>query len=252
MRAGDPVHPISIGDGVWSLWGEETGFRPNHPQDFLGLHMYPSETDPLRHTFLFGMNVRMAAMYGKPVLMEEFGAQHTVFGEEEIGGFASSVLYESWANGATGALWWCGFDFPLLDDLPYSHHPFELKFGMHDTDGRAKPAAQAFHRFSKALPALSGLQPQQAQVAHLIPSFLNTRYPFSWDDLDGMKRGHVQAFTLARLAGVPVGTFLEPPDTREHPSEAVLSIPDVPVVYAGAIHKLRASSWREIERWLRD
>ena len=251
VRAGDPVHPISIGDGVWSLWGEETGFRPNHPQDFLGLHMYPSETDPLRHTFMFGLNVRMAAMYGKPVLMEEFGAQHTVFGEEEIGGFANSVLYESWANGATGALWWCGFDFPLLDDLPYSHHPFELKFGMHDTDGRAKPAAQAFHRFSKALPLLAGLEPQKAQVAHLIPSFLNTRYPFSWDDLDGMKSGHVQAFTLARLAGVPVGTFMEPPDTREKPNAAVLAIPaDLPVIHAGAIHKLRSSSWREIDRWV--
>lgn len=250
VRGGDPGHPVSIGDGVWSLWGESTGYRPSHPQDFLGLHMYPSETDAMRHTFLFGLNVRMAAMYGKPVLMEEFGAQHTVFGEDEIGGFASSVLFESWANGATGALWWCGFDFPLPDDLPYSHHPFELKFGMHDTDGRAKPAALAFQRFAKALPGLSGLEPQRAQVAHLIPSFLNTRYPFSWDDLDGMKRGHLQAYTLARLAGVPVGTAMEPPHSREHPSQEVLRLPDVPVVYAGAIHKLRASSWREIDRWV--
>lgn len=251
VRAGDADHPISIGDGVWSLWGEPTGFRPGHPQDFLGLHMYPSETDPLRHTFLFGLNVRMAAMYGKPVLMEEFGAQHTVFGEKEIGGFVSSVLYESWANGATGALWWCSFDFPLPDDLPYSHHPFELKFGMHDTDGRAKPAAQAFHRFATALPLLDGLNPQLAQVAHLIPSFLNTRYPFSWDDLDGMKRGHLQAFTLARLAGAPIGTLMEPADTRENRSAAVLDIPaNLRAIHAGAIHKLRSSSWREIDRWV--
>ena len=255
VRAVDAVHPISLGDGVWSLWGEDTGFRPTHKQDFLGLHMYPGETDALRHTFLFGLNVRMAAMTGKPVLMEEFGAQHTVFGEDEIGGFARSVIYESWANGATGALWWCGFDFPLPDDLPYSHHGFELRFGMRDVDGRAKPAAQAFTAFARTLPLIDGLQTRRAQVGHLIPSFLNTRYPFSWDDLPGMKHGHLQAYTLARLAGADAVTLREPAHTREHPLAAVLRLPspqDMPVLYLGAAQKLRTASWREIERWVNE
>lgn len=250
VRSQDPERPISIGDGVWSLWGEQTGFRPTHKQDFLGLHMYPSETDAHRHTFLFGLNARMAAMYGKPVLMEEFGAQHSVFGDEEIGGFASSVLYESWANGAFGAFWWCGFDFALTEDLPYSHHPFELKFGMHDVGGRPKPAALAFKNFAALQPTIDSLRQSEAQVAHLVPSFLNTRYPFSWDDLDGMKRGHLQAYTLARLAGVDVTTFKEPANTRQAPETSVLHIPNVKVVYAGALQKLRAPSWKTLESWI--
>ena len=255
VRAVDADHPISLGDGVWSLWGEDTGFRPSHKQDFLGLHLYPGETDALRHTFLFGLNVRMAAMSGKPVLMEEFGAQHTVFGEAEIGAFARSVIYESWVNGATGALWWCGFDFPLPDDLPYSHHGFELRFGMRDVDGRAKPTADAFAAFARALPRIDGLSAKRAQVGYLIPSFLNTRYPFSWDDLTGMKHGHLQAYTLARLAGADIATLLEPPHTRESPSSATLRLPspkEMPVLYVGAAQKLRTASWREIERWVNE
>lgn len=248
VRRHDPSHPISLGDGVWSLWGEETGFRPGHAQDFLGLHMYPSDSDPLRHTFAFGLNTRMAAMHGKPVLMEEFGAQHTVFGEEEVAGFAASVLFESWANGASGALWWCGFDFDLPQDLPYSHHPFELVFGMHDAHGRAKAVAHTYARFAQALPLLG--RPAPTQVALLLPSYLNHRYPFSWDDRDGMKRATQQAFALARMAGAQVCTFQESASDREHPGGPALRLPEVPVVYGGAVQKLRAATWAALSAWV--
>ncbi|MBE3597843.1 MAG: hypothetical protein IMX02_03260 [Limnochordaceae bacterium] len=145
----DPHRPVTLGDGAWYVLGDTaSGFRPTCAQDVIAPHLYLAETHPDRQVAAYGMAMAMARRFatrlGKELWLEEFGATHSVFGEEEVAAWARRVVVEARLHRASRICWWCGFDFPdaMRETDPYSHHALELSFGMLRADRTARPGGE--------------------------------------------------------------------------------------------------------------
>ena len=78
VRAGGGTQPVSLGDGAWGIevTGEDNGFSVRETGalvDFVGPHIYQMETDRIRQHLAAAFHCEMAAVAGKPVMLEEFG-----------------------------------------------------------------------------------------------------------------------------------------------------------------------------------
>src|SRR6266540_3741474 len=112
-KEADPAaRPVTLGDGAGYVLGEDTGFAASHAQDVLALHLYRSDTDPDRLVAAHGLAVGVArALAGdREVWLEEFGAPHSVFGEEQVAEWAGKVVLEARLQGAARVCWGCGLD----------------------------------------------------------------------------------------------------------------------------------------------
>ena len=108
---------------------------------------------------------------------------------------------------------WCYSDFNLPYQRPYSHHPFEMLFGVTRSDKSEKPVALEFKRFSSLLEKLdlSSLEIPTPEAYILVPSFYFYPYPFSWMDKGLANRIFLQAFTTAKMAKITIGFWREEP-----------------------------------------
>lgn len=216
IREIDPHHPISTGDGCWYLSGEDNGFNLDDLSkvlDFFGPHSYPSEIDSLRHSLIPAMLMQLAGTWGLPVLLEEFGCSNAHCSEEHQADYYRTTFHSVLINGGCGCLGWCYSDFNLPYQRPYSHHPFEMLFGVTRADKSLKPVAQEFGRLSTLLEKLDleNLEIPTPQSYIIVPSFYFYPYPFSWLDKGTMNRLLLQAFTIAKMAKITVGFWREPP-----------------------------------------
>ena len=78
VRAGGGTQPVSVGDGAWGVevTGEDHGFRVRNLTplvDFLGPHMYGTETDQVRQHLRGAFVCELLSGRDRPVVMEEFG-----------------------------------------------------------------------------------------------------------------------------------------------------------------------------------
>jgi len=232
----DADHPVMLGDGAWWALGEVNGFAATHAQDAVGLHLYLSDTDPERLVAGHGLAVGVAAALagGKDVWLEEFGAPHSSFGEEEVAAWAGKVATEARMQGATRVCWWCAFDFNLPEQDPYRHHAFEMTFGMLRADRSARPVAAALRE------ATDAPLPELPEASLLVPSHLLRHYPFADVDRDVTTRALRNAYAALRRLGYLPRVVLE---------EALGSgdaVPDILVVPSA--QKLLAASWEALER----
>lgn len=216
LRAGDPTRPVSVGDGAWEAHGRDNGLRMDdlaEMVDFFGPHSYTQESDDLRHAQTVPFLIELCQR-GRPVLLEEFGASTAHCSPKNQAAYYRETLHSALLAGAAGAIGWCYSDFDLPNQRPYSHHPFELLFGVTDARGQLKPAAREIGRFANLLETLDLQRWRRParQAAVVVPSFQSAwRYPFSDLDLKAVNGVLLEAYVLARQANIPVRLFREPP-----------------------------------------
>ncbi len=264
VKALDPGRPVSIGDGAWYVLGGLAGaFRPTLPQDVIAPHLYLAETHPERQIAAYGLAMavarRLASAHGKALWLEEFGATHSVFGEEEVAEWARRVAIEARLHGASHLGWWCGLDFreELADVAPYRHHPHEIAFGMLRADRSPRPVAQALREAARApleVPERVGL---------LVPSYAYRAYPFSERPGGVLQRALLNAYAALRQMGyLPEAVLEEDLLTAEHgvgsgggtagavDDEVGRRTGELPaVLVAPAVQKLLAPTWDRLAQY---
>src|SRR5829696_3540782 len=187
VRAGGGTQPLSLGDGAWGieLTGVDNGFslRATAPLvDFVGPHVYPMDTDRVRLHLAPAFACALAAVAGRPVVLEEFGVSTGFASATNAGHHYRQVLHTSLLAGAVGWLAWNNTDYDhLADQDPYRHHPFEMHFGLTDSTGRPKPHLAEVRAFADLLAAIDApnLERPPAEAALVVPSYLERAYPFT-------------------------------------------------------------------------
>src|SRR5688572_13871857 len=212
VRAGGGYQPVSIGEGAWGVEinGTDNGVRVRDIAglvDFLGPHVYRMETDQVRQ-HLGAAFVCELCDFGQPVILEEFGVTSDYTSDENAAHYYRQTLHHTLLAGATGWITWNNTDYDdLFTQAPYSHHPFELHFGLVDRHGKAKPAAREVRDFARLLARidLARCWRPDSRIALLVPSYLENQYPFTaTEDSTNIVETLRQAYVAAREADLPV------------------------------------------------
>jgi endo-1,4-beta-mannosidase len=219
IRSTGATQPVSVGDGAWGVevTGADNGFRVRDLApliDFHGPHVYRMETDAVRqHLGAAFICELLGPVGGKPVIMEEFGLTSDYVSEENAAHYYRQVLHNTLLAGATGWIPWNNTDYDALyEQEPYSHHPFEMHFGLTDDAGRPKEQLREVKRFTEVLKAVDfpRLYRPDTQVALVVSSFLERMYPFTQpEDATSVFAHTRQAYVAAREADLPVGVARE-------------------------------------------
>lgn len=214
VRAGGGTQPVSLGDGAWGreVTGRDNGFSVRHIGgivDFIGPHVYRMESDAVRQHLKAAFFCELAAVGGQPVVLEEFGLTSDYASWENSGHYYRQALHNSLLAGATGWIAWNNTDYDdLIDQRPYSHHPFEMHFGITDSTGKPKAPLYELRDFRQLTDAVDVLHCErwEADAALVISSFLEEDYPFVHEEEpEFVLAGLEQAYAASREAGLPVG-----------------------------------------------
>ena len=230
VRAAGATQPISLGDGAWGveISGNDNGYslRALAPLvDFFGPHSYPMQDDQVRLSLTPAFACELAASFGKPVILEEFGVSSDFASEENAAAHYRQVLYTTLLAGARGWLAWNNCDYDdLRDEDPYRHHVFELHFGLTDANGQPKEQLRAmasFGEFVREL-AVDGWEPVKGDAAIVVPEHFERRAAVHDP---GVPAGHPRrpaAVVRRRPRGRPAGRARA--RARRHPGSA-LAVP---------------------------
>ena len=212
VRKADPGRPVSLGDGAWDvLYGQHNGLPAlalRDVVDFFGPHFYPKETDALRHSLTGAFAVAMLEPLGKPILVEEFGCSSDQADDEYAADYYRTTLWTSFASGDCGALAWNSHDFTLAHRRPYSHHPFELHFGLIRTDGTVKPQAHELARFARVTRTfdLTEWEPADPHAAIARTAYFLQSFPFDWGwSKADLRDLYLQTFALCAKGKLDAG-----------------------------------------------
>ncbi|AEH51033.1 glycoside hydrolase 5 family protein [Pseudothermotoga thermarum] len=244
IKSVDPTRPVGTGDGCWNVFGGENGFNLREISkivDYLGPHVYLSETDEYRHSMIPEFVIRYLSQYDLPILYEEFGASSAQALDENIALYYREVLINCLINGAIGALGWCLNDFNYPNMKPYLHHPFELKFGIFKVDGARKPAAEEIVKFKNFVDSLENIQYPNAEACILVPSYYNKQYPFSFDDPKETFKHLLQATVLCAKAGFVVD-LVEEENYKRWKSYKLIILPSE--------RKYLATTWENLHKYV--
>ncbi len=213
VRAGGATQPISLGDGAWGIetTGSDNGYslRSLAPLvDFVGPHVYPMQDDQVRQFLAAAFACELSGSFGLPVVLEEFGVSSDFSSDENATHYYRQVLHTTLLAGAKGWLAWnnCDYDH-IRHERPYSHHLFELHFGLVDSTGKPKPQLHELTRFGGVLDALGdeGWEPVRGDVALIVPTHFETAFPFTTEQYRrDIREGLFQAYIAAREADLPV------------------------------------------------
>ena len=218
VRAAGATQPVSLGDGAWGMEvsGRENGFslrETAHLVDFAGPHVYRMETDRVRQHHRAAFECELAAVAGKPVILEEFGLSTDFVSGDNAAVYYRQVLHNSLLAGATGWLAWNNTDYDaLLEQPPYDHHGFEMHFGITDHAGRPKPPLRELSAFARVLEAVDVERCRRADTdaALVVPAFLERGHPVGYDrDRPVVFESLRQSHTAARAADLPLAFVRE-------------------------------------------
>jgi endo-1,4-beta-mannosidase len=218
VRAGGGTQPVSLGDGAWGIevTGHDNGFSVRQLGalvDFVGPHVYKMETDVVRQHLKSAFICELAAVGGRPVVLEEFGLSSDFASAENSGHYYRQQLHLSLLGGSTGWIAWNNTDYdPLINQDPYRHHPFELHFGITTADGTPKPPLLELKEFGRILEAidLTRCERLPTQTALVVSSYLETGYPLADEQDRALVFGALeQAHIAAREADLSLGFVRE-------------------------------------------
>lgn len=212
IRAAGAKQPISVGDGAWGveMTGVENGFSIRSLKelvDFIGPHVYPMQNDEIRQFLYAAYTCSMATGFDLPVVMEEFGVTSDFASDENAAIYYRHLLYSTLLAGSRGWIAWNNCDYDnLYTQPPYRHHPFELHFGLIDSQGNPKPQMNEFSAFAKFIKKFQGeLTPVKGQAAIVVPEHFETIFPFTEESVrSDMSRHMLQAYAIARLADLNI------------------------------------------------
>ena len=115
------------------------------------------------------------AMYSdlgkKDCFVEEIGTLGNMMGcDKVVAKFARASLFETWAHGSDGFVWWDAFDQKNLPFAPYDWNDLERELGIFTFDGKDKPIAHEFVKFGAFLNSLpfKSLPPRERHAKCLI------------------------------------------------------------------------------------
>jgi endo-1,4-beta-mannosidase len=245
LRAGGATQPVSLGDGGWTIEtnGRDSGYRMSELAplvDWVGPHVYPMGDDQVRQHWRAAFHCELSTVSGKPVLLEEFGASSDFVSDDNLGHYYRQVLHNSLLGGSVGWIAWNNTDFDdLADERPYSHHPFELHFGVTDNTGAPKPALKELAAFRTVLSAvdLNRCTRAESEVGIVIPSHVDTVFPFSDERERSIALAAIeQSYLAAREAGVPAGLLRE--------SRGITD--DCRLYLVPSVKQLTAPGWRRL------
>ena len=247
VRAGGARQPVSTGDGAWGVevTGRDNGFRLRDLRetiDFVGPHAYPSSDDAVRQHLAAAFTCELCHV-GLPVVLEEFGVTSAFTSDEHAGDYYRQVLHSTLLAGATGWIAWNNTDFDLVDQDPYRHHPFELRFGITTVDGTPKAPLRELQRFRGILDAIGfeGCRRSPTETAILVPSYLETDYPFHVQGERGAVRDVTfQGYIAAREAGLGPALWRE-----------LDPAPGARLVLAPSVKALTGPTWARLEELAR-
>ena len=241
VRDADGARPVATGDGMMAGWPTRA---LADVIDWVGPHIYYGDVDPMRHAFNTDFVLARARALGKTVVLEEFGGSSTQAGEREHAAYIRESVLTAVAAGASGALVWCASDFDrhtLGNETPYSHHAFELGFGMLRADGSEKPACDELRALRSLVDGVdfATLTRPRARAAILVSDWVDQPFPFSWEDKGGLRRSLLQAYVLAAQAG------LDPDVLSEDDADTLLG--GYRLVLVPSTQKLRVPTWHKLE-----
>lgn len=247
VRAGGGHQPVGIGDGAWGaeVTGHDSGFSVRALgllTDFVGPHVYRMETDIVRQHLKAAFICELAGIGGRPVVMEEFGLSSDFVSEENSAHYYRQLLYSTLLAGSVGWIAWNNTDFDQISaQRPYSHHPFELHFGITDAQGAPKPPLLELQDFARRLDAIDAIHCRRGdvQAALVVSSYLAEDYSF----LEEVDRAMVadcceQAYVGLHEAGIPVAVVREHEDGGIDRGYGLYLVPSVKA--------LTAPSWRQL------
>jgi endo-1,4-beta-mannosidase len=247
IRSTGAQQPVSLGDGAWGIevTGRDNGYslRALAPLvDFVGPHAYPMDDDPLRQLLAPAFACELAGGFGRPVVLEEFGATSDFAADQHIADYYRQVLHTTLIAGARGWLAWCNSDYDALAaEDPYRHHPFELHFGLTDAGGRPKPQLRELARFAALAHELEaeGWEPVAGDVALVVPEHLERELPFTSPEYRRDLRDDLfQAYLAAREADLPVALVRERDGIPD--GAALYLAPCAKLLTAPGLERLRA------------
>ncbi len=246
VRAGGGTEPVSIGDGAWGVEvsGEDNGFSVRdlaRLTDFVGPHVYKMEDDVARQHYAAAFVCELSHFDGKPVVLEEFGLSSQFAADDHAADYYRQVLHNSLLAGATGWIGWNNTDFDLVDQPPYSHHPFELHFGLTRADGTPKPQLREMARFANVLRDIDVVRCSRppADTALVVPSYLECDYPFvPPEDRRSIVDTTRQAYVAAKAADLAVGIAREVDGLPE----------DCRLYLVPSVKQLTGPTWRVLEQ----
>lgn len=218
VRAGGGTQPVSVGDGAWGVevTGADNGFRVRDLAplvDFLGPHVYRMENDAVRQHLGAAFVCELLGFSGLPVVMEEFGVTSDYVSEDNAAHYYRQTLHNTLLAGATGWLAWNNTDYDgLWGEDPYSHHPFEMHFGLIDSHGRPKQQALEIKSFAATLQDVdfAHLSRPDAEAILVVPSYLEAQFPFTEpSDSASVFQVSRQAYVAAREADIALGVARE-------------------------------------------
>lgn len=221
VRAGGGHQPVSLGDGAWGVetTGHDSGFSSltyGELVDFIGPHVYRMENDRVRQHLKAAFVCELAQVAGKPVIMEEFGLSSDFVSARGSASYYRQLLHSTLTAGASGWVAWNNTDFDdLREQRPYSHHPFEMHFGITDAAGAPKPPLEELRIFSEELSGtdLAGLRRAPTATGIIVPSCLTARYPFTTEEERALiVDASEQAYVAAKEADLAPGIVHEPED----------------------------------------
>ena len=256
VRAGGGSQPVSLGDGQWGVetTGHDSGFcslEYGPLVDFVGPHVYRMEHDRIRQHLKAAFICELAAVANRPVIMEEFGLSSDFASPQSSAVYYRQLLHATLAAGATGWIAWNNTDYDdIKNQRPYSHHPFELHFGITDHRGRPKAPLKELEIFSEELRDIDfeGIERARTGTAIIVPSYLTARYPFTVDAeraliVDVTEQAHV----AAREADLAPGFVHEPEDGGRGGIPGGYGLYLLP-----SAKQLTAPSWRRLGELARD
>ncbi|MBA6436201.1 cellulase family glycosylhydrolase [Streptomyces sp. GMR22] len=247
VRAAGGTQPVSLGDGAWGIevTGRDNGFSLRDTAeyvDFVGPHVYRSDTDRPRQHLRAAFECELASVTGQPVVLEEFGLSTDTVSDRNAAVYYRQTLHNSLLGGATGWIAWNNTDYDdLWDRSPYDHHPFEMHFGITDHTGAPKAPLLELAAFAEVLRAVdfAHCRRADADAALVVPAFLERGYPYSRPaDRPLIFTSLHQSYVATRAADLPVGL------TREAdglPGDAALYL-------LPATRQLTTRTRRELER----
>ncbi|MFI1966366.1 cellulase family glycosylhydrolase [Streptomyces pathocidini] len=213
VHAAGARQPVSLGDGAWGIevTGRDNGFSVRETGamvDFVGPHVYRMETDRTRQHYNAAYECELAAVAGKPIVLEEFGLSTDFVSDANAGHYYRQTLHNSLLAGATGWIAWNNTDYDeLWDQDPYRHHPFEMHFGITDSAGRPKAPLVELDAFAKVLERVDfrNCRRVDTDAALVVPTFLEQRIPVARAvDRPVLFVSLRQSYIAAREADLPV------------------------------------------------
>ena len=203
IRLADPSRPVVAGmhgcsadrRQPWNLYdqGELMDIVTTHPYPLWTPDCNRERFDSLRdEAHAAAESLLYQGLSGRPCLVEEAGSMGpTVVSEDRAAAAMRVALFNCWAEGFPGYLWWCAFDQGKLDYAPYDWTYIERELGLFKSDRTPKPTVREMRNFAAFLKTLPfGRLPAQTRDAVCLLS-----------DRDDVWRPAFGAYLLSRQAG---------------------------------------------------